>query len=96
MKRLLEFLEEPQGGLSSCRLTLMLWTLGVLTCWVVVSIQKQALQPLDESVTTLTGILISGKVVQRFAERAPSPSIQQIPNPAEPQGLPKIPAKNAQ
>ena len=70
--RIQEFLEEDNGALSSTRLALMLWVVGVLAAWIVVSLQTRTLAPLDSSVSAILGILMTGKVVQKFGEKPPA------------------------
>jgi hypothetical protein len=63
------FLEDNSGGYSATRLAFLLWAVGVLAVWVYTSIKNGSIQPLDGSVTTILGILMTGKVVQRFGEK---------------------------
>lgn len=63
-----EFLQEDNGGFSSTRLAFLIWVLGVLIVWMYDSIQSGALQKIDNSVVTLIGVLMTGKVVQKFKE----------------------------
>lgn len=67
-----EFLQEENGGFSSTRLALLLWTVGVLVIWIVNSARSGTLQPIDSSVITIMGILMGGKVVQKFGEKPDS------------------------
>lgn len=78
VSKLAEFLEDGDGSLSSTRLAFLLWAIGVLVVWIIASVEKKTLQPIDSSVTTVLGILMTGKVVQKFGE-AKSPSLAQTP-----------------
>ncbi len=71
---LLEFFQEDNGGLSATRLAFLLWVAGVLTVWIISSLTNGKLQPIDSSVTTILGILMAGKVVQKFGEKPTQPS----------------------
>ena len=59
--KLLEFLQEENGGLSATRLGFLLWVIGVLIVWMINSIVKQSLLPIDGSVATILGILMMGR-----------------------------------
>jgi len=41
--RLLEFVEEDNGGLSATRLAFLLWTIGVLIVWIIDSLRQGTL-----------------------------------------------------
>lgn len=77
--KLSEFLEENDGSFSATRLAFLLWAIGVLTVWIIVSLQKWALQPIDGSISTILGILMTGKVIQKFGEK---PDLTQAAPPA--------------
>lgn len=62
-------LQDNSGGLSSTRLSMLLWVVGVFVVWAAISVTNKALQDLPDSVLVLFGILITGKVTQRFGER---------------------------
>lgn len=68
MKRLGEFFQEQNGSFSSTRLAFLLWAIGVLAVWIVISIRGGAIQPLPESLIMILGVLMTGKVVQKWAE----------------------------
>lgn len=44
------------------------WAIGVLAIWMLLTIVKKEMQPLDDSIIYVLGILMTGKVGQRFAE----------------------------
>lgn len=57
--------EDNSGGLSTIRIIAMLWIL-ILIIIVLYCTYKQ--QTIDLSVVSVTTIIISGKVIQRFCE----------------------------
>lgn len=69
--KLLEFLQEDNGGFSSSRLAFLLWIAGVLIAWIIASIKGGSLQEIPDSVVTVIGILMTGKIVQKFGEKPP-------------------------
>jgi hypothetical protein len=69
----LQFLQEDNGSFSSSRLAFLLWAIGTLLVWVVVSYKLNSLQVIPESVITIIGILMTGKVVQKFGEKPTKP-----------------------
>ncbi|MDD2816288.1 MAG: hypothetical protein PHP00_11230 [Thiotrichaceae bacterium] len=70
------FLQDDSGNLSSMRLAFLLWVVGVLTIWGVASLKTGELKVIPDSVTTIIGLLMGGKVMQKFGE-------QSTPQPAE-------------
>lgn len=89
MKKSLQFFKDDNGELSSTRLAFLAWAIGVLVVWIISSLTTGSLQKIDDSIGIILGILMSGKVVQKFAEksadtdastmtsRAPEPAAQQ-------------------
>jgi len=69
--RLLEFVEEDNGGLSATRLAFLLWTIGVFIVWIIDSLRQGTLQVVTGDIATIIGILMTGKVVQKFGEKPP-------------------------
>jgi hypothetical protein len=69
MNRLPEFLQEDDGGFSATRLAFLLWVGGVLIVWIIDSLSSKTLERIDPTVTTIIGILMTGKVVQKFGEK---------------------------
>jgi hypothetical protein len=65
----LEFLQEDNGGFSATRLGFLLWVVGTMITWSVCSIKTGTLLELPSSIEVILGILMSGKVVQKFAEK---------------------------
>jgi hypothetical protein len=74
MKNFSSFLQDNSGGLSATRLAFLLWAVGVLGMWIYSSIQQGKLAPIDGTVVTVLGILMTGKTVQRFGEQTDSSS----------------------
>lgn len=71
--KLSSFLEDNSGGFSATRLAFLLWALGVLAVWIYSSIRNNTCaQGIDNSVTIILGVLMTGKVVQRFGEQPDS------------------------
>lgn len=63
-----QFLQDENKDFSSVRLVLVTWALGILTVWAYVSVTKGDLQPLDQSLSLIMGILMTGKVAQKQIE----------------------------
>lgn len=74
MPKITQFLQEGDGQFSATRLGFLLWVIGVLIVWVIDSLISKTLQPIPEQVQVLIGILMTGKVVQRFGENGASNS----------------------
>lgn len=66
------FLQDDNGNLSSTRLAFLLWVVGVLLIWGVSSLKSGDLKNIPDSVTTIIGVLMGGKVMQKFGERSNS------------------------
>lgn len=71
--RFAEFFQENNGNFSATRLAFLLWSLGVFVVWSIVSIRVQALQTPPPEVMEIIGILMTGKVVQKFGEPPGTP-----------------------
>ncbi len=69
--KILEFLQEDSGGFSASRLAFLIWIAGVLVVWLITSIKSSSLQEIPDSISTVIGILMTGKVVQKFGEKPP-------------------------
>ena len=69
--KLFEFLQEDNGNFSSSRLALLLWVVGVLVAWIIASVKSEPrmLQAIPDSVIVVIGILMTGKVTQKFGEK---------------------------
>lgn len=68
--KIMEFLQEDNGSFSATRLAFLLWLIGVLATWIFISIKNSSLTTIPDSVITLIGILMTGKVVQKFGEKS--------------------------
>jgi hypothetical protein len=90
MNKVVQFLQEKNGDFSSTRLAFLLWIIGTLIAWVWVSVTQGTLQPIDETVVTIIGILMTGKVVQKFPEGNAQQSGASAP--AAPATAPQVPA----
>ncbi len=64
------FLQDDNGNLSSMRLAFLLWVVGVLVIWGVASLKAGELKIIPDSVTTIVGVLMGGKVMQKFGEQS--------------------------
>ena len=67
MQQLTGFFQDGSGNLSATRLSFLLWAIGVFGVWAWVSIHTNTLAPIDPSVQTILGVLMTGKVVQSFS-----------------------------
>jgi hypothetical protein len=74
-----EFLQDDNGDLSSIRLVLVLWAVGVFVAWAIASCSHRQLAPVPESVAAILGVLSGGKVLQRFRESSTMPGISNTP-----------------
>ena len=80
MKNISGFFCDGYGNLSATRLAFILWTVGVLAVWIYSSLMHVGgpiLAPIDPTVVTLLGILMTGKVAQSFSSgdgAAPTPA----------------------
>ena len=64
-----QFVKEDNGKFSATRLSFVAWSLVILVMWAFVSFQRQELVVIDNSIVSILGVLMSGKVVQRFGEK---------------------------
>jgi hypothetical protein len=69
MDSLRSILEDNAGGLSSIRVLMLCWSVAVIGAWVFVAITTRALPDIPSGVITFTGMVIGGKVAQRFGEQ---------------------------
>ncbi|MDR3563583.1 MAG: hypothetical protein P4N59_19415 [Negativicutes bacterium] len=70
----LGFLQEADGGFSATRLGFLLWVIGTIIVWAVCSIKTATLLEIPSSVQVIIGILMTGKVVQKYGEKTSSPT----------------------
>lgn len=69
MNKLIEILQDNSGGASSTRVILLVCFIGVVAVWAGLSIKAGSMQPIPDGITTILGIVMSGKVIQRFGEK---------------------------
>lgn len=84
MNKLMEFFQEDNGGFSATRLGFLLWVVGALVVWIITSLtsEPRQLAKVDSSVVTVIGILMTGKVAQKYGEKPdPSSNAPQGQNP---------------
>ncbi|MBF0473203.1 MAG: hypothetical protein HQK93_05650 [Nitrospirae bacterium] len=67
-------IEDNSGGLSSTRVLMLAWGLGTLLVWSICSVIGAIhgiyiFPSIPDSVVTILGIVLGGKVVQRFGEK---------------------------
>jgi hypothetical protein len=74
MNKTTGFLQDDNGNLSSMRLAFLLWVVGVLLIWGIASLKAGELKIIPDSVTTIVGVLMGGKVMQKFGEQSSSKS----------------------
>ena len=78
------FLQDDNGKFSAARLAMLLWTIGVLGTWIYDSITKaRTLQDIPQGVVVVIGILVTGKVVQKYGENKPDATCQDPESPAK-------------
>ena len=82
---LTQFMKEDNGNFSSSRLGFLLWVIGVLAVWVIDSLKCPSctLATIPDSVITIVGILMGGKVVQKFGENREAPPLPQTTTAAK-------------
>lgn len=68
MKGIGSLVQEKQGKVSTSRVLLLLWGVGLFLVWAFVSIINRNITEIPESVVTVIGILSGSKVLQRFGE----------------------------
>lgn len=70
--KLQQFFQEDNHNFSSARLGFLLWVVGTLVVWIINSLNCGKLQDVPESVAVILGILMTGKVAQKFGEEKKS------------------------
>lgn len=71
--KILEFLQEDNGALSSTRLLFLIWGVGGFINWIVLSLRSSAMQNLSWEYIGLLLSLGAVKVVQKFGEKPAPP-----------------------
>ncbi|NWD69151.1 hypothetical protein HX870_16230 [Pseudomonas gingeri] len=68
--KIYQFLQDGTGNLSATRLAFLLWVIGALVVWVYQSFMSTdhgKMIAFDPTITTVIGILMTGKVAQSFS-----------------------------
>lgn len=74
-----EFFQEDNGGFSSTRLIMFLWGVGILVVWIISTTKHDwVIQDIHDSIQVVLGIVMTGKVVQKFGEEKNVPPVQQV------------------
>jgi len=63
-----KILMEGNGKPSATRVVTVVWGLGVFVVWAYLSVTTSQIINLPDHVMEILGIVLTGKVVQRFAE----------------------------
>lgn len=69
MDTLRSILEDNAGGLSSIRVLMLCWTVAVMATWITVALSTKTMPDIPSGVLTFTGMIVGGKVAQRFGEQ---------------------------
>lgn len=68
MERILEFLQETNGGFSSTRLAFLAATFTIISIWAASSIINKQMADIPDGVYIFWGALLTSKVAQRHIE----------------------------
>lgn len=68
LSKLLEFVKDGDGALSSTRLAFIMTMISFLSMWILQSTNEKKVAPIDNSVIYLIGVLMMGKVAQSVSE----------------------------
>lgn len=68
---LVSMFSDNSDGISTIRVLLTLWCLCLTAAWVTAAFAKLAIPDIPNGTLTLTGMLVAGKVIQRFGEEPP-------------------------
>lgn len=70
MKNFLLSLLSQKENSSSIRALMLIWNIGIFIIWSMISVYKQELQIIPESVVTIIVLITFGKVTQKiFGEK---------------------------
>lgn len=61
-------LSSDPESISAIRACCLLWSIGVLIVWIIISISKFSIQPVDSSVASIIMGLAVAKVGQKYVE----------------------------
>jgi len=67
--KILQFISEDNGQLSSTRLLFLVWGFTLLGIWAYLSVKGGAIQPIDVTVVGAFSSLGLVKTVQKFGEK---------------------------
>lgn len=73
MKYIGQFFQDDNEHFSATRLAFLAWAFGALIVWSAGSLHDQKMQEVPSSIQVLIGILMTGKVAQKFGEESGSP-----------------------
>ena len=62
-----QFFTDGSGALSSARLVMLAWSLGLLLIWIIICIIRRELADIPPGVLGVHGTIIGGKVLQAFS-----------------------------
>lgn len=65
MNKLFEFFSDNDGSMSASRLILIMYATVIIGAWSYISIKSTTLTPVPESVITMLGLAIGGKIIQK-------------------------------
>ena len=66
--RIFQFLQDEKGMFSSTRLVFLIWSIGMLACWIIISIGQQKFADIPDNAMWILLSLMTGKAVQKFGE----------------------------
>lgn len=72
MNKIGQFFQDDSDRFSATRLAFLAWIFGALIIWGAGSINDKKMQPVPDSIQVLIGILMTGKVAQKFGEERSS------------------------
>ena len=79
MNKLAEFFQEDNGSFSATRLAFLAWIFGVLIGWGIDTAQHNyKMADIPPSVQVLIGVLMTGKVAQKFREEQPNTDATKV------------------
>ena len=68
--KILEFLSEDNNHLSSTRLIMYIWCIGIFIIWAISTAKNNwQMQEINDSLQIIIGLVLSGKVIQKFNEQ---------------------------
>jgi len=72
MSKVSQFFQDDNDRFSATRLAFLAWIFGALIVWGAGSCHDRKMQDLPSSIQVLIGILMTGKVTQKFVEASGS------------------------